>query len=119
MKRQVEKRHGPRVDIPLEAWIYIKDRPPLRAVTKNISRDGMLLDTAQAAVTDTRVVDIVFTDIVAASAVRTRGLVIHSSPSGTGVMLRHALPPALFKHASESRAAAEQTPLPMACGLRR
>jgi len=106
MKREVEKRHGQRVHVPLETWIYINDKPPLRAVTINVSRDGMLLDTALNIFSGARVIDIVFADITAASTVRTRGLVIHSSSTGTGVMLRQPLPLSLFKHAFEPRAVA-------------
>ena len=97
MSRHVEQRHNLRVNVPLTAWIYIRDQPPRLTVTKNVGRHGVFLEIGQDVFGDTRVVDIVISDGVDSESMRTRGWVVHSTESGTGIMLRDMLTPALYR----------------------
>jgi hypothetical protein len=91
----MEHRLHPRISSSHTAWISIGTIPPLATTTGNISADGLLLKMTHPSLTPTKVIQVAVEHGANHSQWRSRAIVVHTSRSGTGVLLLNPLPEAM------------------------
>ena len=91
---QRDHRLHPRIASHHAAWVEIGEMPLLATTIGNISKDGLLLHLTHPALMPTAVVQVIMEDPVSHSPWKSRAMVVHTSLSGTGVLLLNTLTPA-------------------------
>jgi hypothetical protein len=88
----MEHRTHQRIAAHHAVWIQIGEIPPLPATTGNVSRDGLLLKLTHPSLKPSAVVKVIMEHPLDRSLWKSSALVVHTSASGTGVLLSRTLP---------------------------
>lgn len=89
----MEHRFGRREAVHLQVMVHFSALPPLVAVTRNVSRNGLNLSLTHPELAPMNIVNVAISDWNQEFCWQTRALVVHASErSGTGLVLAEDLP---------------------------
>lgn len=88
----MEQRLHPRSSANHVAWIQFGEIPPLAVTAGNISADGLLLKLTHPALTPAVLMNVTMVGSENHCTWISRAMVVHTSRSGTGVLLLSAVP---------------------------